>query len=607
MVQARHRVIASVGALIGALALGTFHLHADESQRAIFVIALENHNWVQPVNKFTGGIQQIYQNPAAPYINSLVNGTAAGVSDQVAYASAYFHVLSTATGAKFSIHPSEPNYLWAEAGTNFGIRNDNDPFSPQQPVTSPPVFPNNFDTPLHLSSLLTRGGHTWRSYQEDVDVTPTGTGTANHPAMSNGGLTNVMLPQNAWTVPLVSFSGTFAAGGLNAYNRKNQYNYAAKHNPQVFFTDTNGGNNPTNVNPLSLNYAPLQQLAVDLANNSVADYNWITPNQFNDMHTAVSGTYVALDGTSYTGDPARLRQADDFLKQIVPLIMQSQAYQNHGVIIIWTDETEGAGAGDTPSQNDFQHTLAEIVISRDAHDNVIGPNNLPVPYASPVAYTHSSDLRTMQEIFGVGTAIRDAANANDLSDLFKPGVISSPNVNGDLTISAGQSMTFSQRVVKGNIKVNGGTLFLNNGSQVSGNIEVSSGNVSVANTTIDGNLQFDGGGSFAIGAGAVINGNLEIHNLPASANLMTVCGASVGGNVEFHNSAAPVAFGAVDVVNTSVACGNVIGGNMHIHNNTAPVQLYNNAVGKNLQCKQNDSIAGAGNGAKAKQDQCEAF
>src|SRR4029077_1771287 len=203
-----------------------------------------------------------------------------------------------------------------------------------------------------------------------------------------------------------------------------------------------------------------------LASNTVAEYNWITPNQFNDMHTTLAGGYQGL-----AGDPARIKQGDDFLKQIVPLIMQSQAYQNHGVIIIWTDETEGAGAGDTPSQNDFQHTLAEIVISHDAHDNVIGPNNLPVPYASPVVYTHSSDLRTMQEIFGVGTAIRDAANANDLSDLFKPGVISSPNVNGDLIISAGQSMTFSQRVVKGNIKVNGGTLFLNNGSQVSGNIE----------------------------------------------------------------------------------------------------------------------------------------
>jgi hypothetical protein len=88
---------------------------------------------------------------------------------------------------------------------------------------------------------------------------------------------------------------------------------------------------------------------------------------------------------------------------------------------------------------------------------------------------------------------------------------------------------------------------------------------------------------------------------------MTVCGASVGGNVEFHNNAAPVAFGAVDVVNTSVACGNVIGGNMQVHNNTAQVQLFNNTVRKKLQCQQNDSITGAGNGAQAKLDQCEAF
>jgi len=51
-----------------------------------------------------------------------------------------------------------------------------------------------------------------------------------------------------------------------------------------------------------------------------------------------------------------------------------------------------------------------------------------VPYASPIDYSHSSDLRTMQEIFrvrGNGSTpfLGDAANANDLSDLFQPGVI----------------------------------------------------------------------------------------------------------------------------------------------------------------------------------------
>jgi hypothetical protein len=40
------------------------------------VIAMENHNWTQPANRFGPGTQQIYQNPNAPFINSLVNGTA---------------------------------------------------------------------------------------------------------------------------------------------------------------------------------------------------------------------------------------------------------------------------------------------------------------------------------------------------------------------------------------------------------------------------------------------------------------------------------------------------------------------------------------------------
>jgi hypothetical protein len=178
----------------------------------------------------------------------------------------------------------------------------------------------------------------------------------------------------------------------------------------VFFDDTNGGNNATPSNPLSMNYAPLQQLAVDLANNTVADYNWITPDQYNDMHSTLRGGFQGL-----TGDAANIRQGDNFLSIIVPMIMASSAYKNHGVIIIWWDETESVTG---ENENDFSHTLGEIVISDRAHPNVSG-----LPYASPVDYTHSSDLRTMQNIFRVGPFVGDAANANDLSDLFKPGVV----------------------------------------------------------------------------------------------------------------------------------------------------------------------------------------
>jgi hypothetical protein len=368
--------------------------------KTVFVIAMENHNWTQPDNKFTGGIQQIYQNVNAPFINSLVdgsavavlNGKAVNISRHVAYANAYFNVLATPGGNNPHIHPSEPNYIWAEAGDNFGVFNDNDPYTGG----------TNQDTTDTLSSYLTRAGKTWKSYQEDIDLTRD----------SSGQLINVPLPQELWTVPLTSFSGVFAPGSLNAYNFANQYNYAAKHNPMVFFTSTNGGNNATPSNPLSKQYAPLQQLANDLENNHVADYNWITPNQYNDMHTSLSAGYKGL-----TGDPAKIRQGDDFLSQIVPMIMESKAYKDHGVIILWWDESESDGvAGD--NADDFNHTIPEIIISKHAHKNVNG-----LPYASTVEFTHSSDLRTMQEIFHVGPFIRDAANVKDLSDLFERGAI----------------------------------------------------------------------------------------------------------------------------------------------------------------------------------------
>jgi hypothetical protein len=395
------------GCLTAAFTVTAAAADDGRSIKTVFVIAMENHNWTQPANQFSGPIQQIFQNPNAPFINSLVNGTAVAtingrqvkISQQVAYAANYRSVLATASGNNPHIHPSEPNYIWAEAGFNFNIFNDADPFVPNGGPTVNQV--NNLDNQLHLVGLLTQARRTWRSYQEDTDLTTV-----------NGQLTNVVLPKSQWTVPLASFSGNFASG-VNQFNGSTQYNYATKHNPQVFFTDSNGGNDPTPANPLSHNYAPLQQLFVDLANNTVADYNWITPNQFNDQHTALKGGFLGL-----TGDAANIRQGDNFLSIVVPTIMASRAYRDNGAIIIWWDESEQDAANDNP--DDFNHTIGEIVISPRAHPNMNG-----VPFASPVLLTHSSDLRTMQEIFHVTRPLflGDAVHANDLSSLFAQGAI----------------------------------------------------------------------------------------------------------------------------------------------------------------------------------------
>jgi hypothetical protein len=399
-------------ALLAALASASAIAQDDRDNREIkhvFVIALENHDWTQPAT-VPGGIQPIFQNPNAPFINSLVNGTAVAfingrnvnISENVSYATAYHNVLATPSGNNPHIHPSEPNYFWAEAGTNFGILDDDDPFADNPP--------NSQSTTQHLSGLLQKAGYTWKSYQEDTDLTT-----------SSSKLINLPLPENQWTVPLVSLSGVFGPGSyLNAYNNSTQYNYAPKHNPMVLFNDTNGGNNATPSNPLSRNYAPMQQLAFDLADDRVANYNWITPDQYNEMHSALSAGFAGL-----TGDASQIRAGDNTLSRLVPLIMASKAYKDGGVIILWWDESEEDGE---PNDNadDFNHTVGEIVISDLAH-----PNEGGLPYASAVDYTHSSDLRTMQNIFhvratgGSSPYLGDAANATDLSDLFAPGVIPS--------------------------------------------------------------------------------------------------------------------------------------------------------------------------------------
>src|SRR5262245_32100101 len=126
MFQMRHQLSACALALAWALAWG-FTAHAglgrddrdDHRGMKVFVIAMENHNWTQP-NPLSSP-QQIFMNPAAPFINSLVNGTS-GISDQVAYATNYVN-------AGIGVHPSEPNYVWAEAGQAFNsLGTDNDPY-----------------------------------------------------------------------------------------------------------------------------------------------------------------------------------------------------------------------------------------------------------------------------------------------------------------------------------------------------------------------------------------------------------------------------------------------------------------------------------------------
>ncbi|HEX3358931.1 MAG TPA: alkaline phosphatase family protein [Tepidisphaeraceae bacterium] len=367
----------------------------------VWVIALENHNFTQPAS-FNGSINAIKGDPAAPFIQSLITPGNANAA-QVSYETAYYQ-------PGLNEHPSEPNYVWAEAGTNFNpIATGASTSTTQGPIigntitsdSDPSAAAKNILTVPHLTGQLNAAGIPWKNYQEDyqysssVLVSATGTGGTH-----NG---NVVV--------------------ANPYNGSTQYNYAVKHNPMAFFTDT-----------ATQNVEPMSQLTTDLASNSVGRYNWITPNQYNDMHSALTGGFTdPRTSIHYTGDQAEIAQGDNFLSIVVPQIMGSAAYQNNGAIIIWNDETEGA--------DDTTATSTEIVISPLAKGNA---------YASSVVTNHSSDIKTMEQLFGlpqIDNAIPTSEvfatggfatvqGSNDLSDLFVANAVPEPGSLALLGFSA---------------------------------------------------------------------------------------------------------------------------------------------------------------------------
>jgi phosphatidylinositol-3-phosphatase len=325
------------------------------SVQTVFVIALQNHNFTQPTPGSSP--EQLLGNPAAPYFNSLITPGNTNAA-QVSYATHYYN-------AGVGVHGSEPNYVWAEAGSDFGVHTSSDPS----------VSAGNIFAVPHLTAELNAAGIPWRNFQEDVQYSSS---------------------------PIISASGSGVA--VNPYNGSSDYLYAVKHNPMAFFSDTE-----------TENVYPLTNFLNQLTNNQVGRYNWITPDEYNEMHTPLPSGFT-YHGTAYTGDQAAVAEGDNFLSIFVPKIMASQAYRSNGLIIIWSDETEG---GDTES-----YTLPEVIISPLAKGNA---------YASTLEYSHSSDLRSMLEIFklnffsnsipasetrAAGTGYNNISTVNDFADLF---------------------------------------------------------------------------------------------------------------------------------------------------------------------------------------------
>lgn len=189
---------------------------ASARLQTVFLIVMENHAW-----------SEIVGSPSAPYITTQLLPAASSAEQ-------YFNPPG--------LHPSEPNYLWLEGGTSYGIHDDGPPSA------------NHLAARDHLVSQLEAAGISWTSYQEGID---------------------------GRTCPLAD-----------------QGRYAPRHDPMVFFDDVTSSGDPSSVRCIA-HVRPLSELGPVLAAGSVSGYVFITPDLCHDMHDS---TGCATSDTIQNGD-----------------------------------------------------------------------------------------------------------------------------------------------------------------------------------------------------------------------------------------------------------------------------------------------------------------
>jgi hypothetical protein len=269
----------------------------------VFIILMENHNWTGDNTGASFGDPDLKGSALAPYINSLI--------PVAAHAEQYYNPSGN--------HPSLPNYLWLEAGTNFGIHKD---ILPKQA---------HIRTTSHLVDLLEAAGITWKAYAE--------------PDFGNPDFTDCPLD--------------FSEVDVN-------------HLPFVYFSDVSDGFSSSAARCIA-HVKPYSHLAADLASRAActpalitsgtpcyAQYNFITPNLCHDGHEGVS----PCDRNEPTDNTLR---GDTWLKDTgVPAITGSNVYAKDGALFILWDEAEDSGFPDGPiamfvlsplAKSDFENTI----------------------------------------------------------------------------------------------------------------------------------------------------------------------------------------------------------------------------------------------------------
>jgi hypothetical protein len=222
----------------------------------VFVVAMENES-----------ASSVYGSSSAPYLNGLINS--------------YAHTTAFSDPLPDAI-PSEPHYVWMEAGTNAfsdtTFTTDNDPSAS-----------NSTKSTAHLSTQMSAASVSWMGWMEGLNSS-----TGACPVSSDGF-------------------------------------YVAKHDPFVFFQDTAGSPPSKSSAVCAAHHQAYTTAAMGqaLSAGTVAQYNFIVPNVCNDMHgdPACSSSNVIAAGDAWLS------------ANLPPIINFVNAHQ--GVLFIVWDEPEG--------------------------------------------------------------------------------------------------------------------------------------------------------------------------------------------------------------------------------------------------------------------------
>jgi acid phosphatase len=242
------------------------------------------------------------------------NESASTAYPSMPYLSSLASTYGKATHYSAITHPSLPNYLSIAGGSSFGISDDNPPS--QHPISGASVF----------GEAIAKG-KTAKSYAESM--------TSNCQLTTSG-------------------------------------NYAVKHNPWAYFTDS-AERSACQKNDVPLGTTAAGNLATDAKNGTLPNVGMIIPNLCNDAHNCALST------------------ADNWLKSWMPVLMNGPDYKaGHLAVIVTFDEGGGSN-----------QVVAFAAVSPALKQ-----------FSTATAYTHYGLSRALSEVSG-SAPLRSAASAAD--------------------------------------------------------------------------------------------------------------------------------------------------------------------------------------------------